>query len=83
MIYSLNRQQERYVHGLEAEFNDRPQWQYSKIPQVFAPEDSKSRIKTWQIASRAELDLLLDDRDFAKGQGLQVSPPSIILRQIR
>ena len=23
--------EERYVHGLEADYNDRPQWQYSKL----------------------------------------------------
>lgn len=61
------------VHGMEASYNDVPQWKYSKIPEVLTPEGSKHP-KTWKIRTRAELEELLEDRAFQEGKGLQVSP---------
>lgn len=65
---------ERWVHGMEAKYNDVPQWRYDKIPEALTPEKATAskRVKTWKIATRAELERLLLDGTFADGKGLQV-----------
>lgn len=58
---------------MEADYNDIPQWQYSKFPEVLIPEGSSHRVKTWKIGTRSELETLLHDKAFIDGKGLQVS----------
>jgi pyruvate decarboxylase len=56
----------------DAHYNDIPQWQYHKLPEVLTPlANKKAKVKTWRIESRAELDKLLSDKEFAEGKGLQ------------
>ncbi|KAI7231337.1 pyruvate decarboxylase [Hortaea werneckii] len=63
---------ERMVHNpANAHYNDIPQWQYSKLPEVFAPADASAKVKSWRIESRTELDRLLDDPAFKEGKGLK------------
>ncbi|KAK3656794.1 hypothetical protein LTR56_002775 [Elasticomyces elasticus] len=63
---------ERLVHlPADAHYNDIPQWQYHKLPEVLTPLANKDKVKAWRIESRAELDGLLSDRSFAEGKGLQ------------
>lgn len=61
------------VHGMEADYNDIPQWQYSKFPQALIPEGSSHKVKTWNVRTRQELESLLQDPAFTTGDGLQVS----------
>ncbi|KAK4496659.1 hypothetical protein PRZ48_012641 [Zasmidium cellare] len=62
---------ERWVHGMEADYNDIPQWQYSKFPETLIPEGSSHKVKTWKIRTRQEFDELLNNSAFANGEGLQ------------
>ncbi|PVH84050.1 pyruvate decarboxylase [Cadophora sp. DSE1049] len=62
---------ERFVHGLEASYNDVARWKYAHFPWVCAPEEHHDRIKTWRIRTRRELEGLLDSPAFAHGKGLQ------------
>nr|POE79583.1 pyruvate decarboxylase [Quercus suber] len=72
---------ERWIHGMEANYNDVPQWQYSKFPEALIPESSTHRVKTWKIRSRSELEALLGNQDFANGKGLQLHTANAILGQ--
>lgn len=63
---------ERWLHGWEASYNDIPQWQYSKLPEVLTTPDSPHKVRTWRIKTRSELEALLNDSTFAEGKGLQL-----------
>lgn len=62
---------ERWIHGFDEDYNDRPQWRYSEIPKTMVPVGSKHVVKTWKITTRTELEELLNDEEFAHGEGLQ------------
>lgn len=66
---------ERWVHGMKAKYNDISKWRYSKIAEVFTPEETASqhRVKSYKIGTRSELEELLADEDFSAGKGLHVS----------
>jgi pyruvate decarboxylase len=66
---------ERWVHGFKAKYNDISKWRYSKIAEVFTPEEeaSQHRVKSYKIGTRSELEELLADEDFSAGKGLHVS----------
>ena len=64
------------MHGLEAAYNDIPQWQYHKLAETLTPVGSPNRPKTWRIDSRVKLDELMRNEEFASGKGLQVSAMS-------
>lgn len=66
---------ERWIHGMEAGYNDVPQWRYSQIPEALTPASlaGKKNVKTWKIATVTELEDLFADEAFANGEGLQVS----------
>ncbi|KAF7196825.1 Pyruvate decarboxylase [Pseudocercospora fuligena] len=63
---------ERWIHGWDASYNDIPQWQYSKLPEVLTLPSSKHKVRTWKISTRSELEGLLKDPNFADGKGLQL-----------
>ncbi|KAG4277779.1 isoleucine-valine-5 [Fusarium proliferatum] len=64
---------ERFVHGLDAHYNDIPKWQYAKLSEVLSPTGQETQVKTWNISSRKEIDAFLKTEAFALGKGLQVS----------
>lgn len=61
------------VHGMEASYNDIATWQYSTITDRLRPAGSRHRVKKWKIRSRPELEALLNGKESAHGEGLQVS----------
>lgn len=66
---------ERMIHGMDAGYNDVPQWRYADFPAMVTPERvaSKKKVRSWKISTKDELEALLDDEAFANGEGLQVS----------
>lgn len=62
---------ERWIHGMEAGYNDVPQWRYSQLPEAFTPVGVNRKVKTWKIATKTELEHLLTAEEFANGAGLQ------------
>ncbi|EME86949.1 uncharacterized protein MYCFIDRAFT_63192 [Pseudocercospora fijiensis CIRAD86] len=63
---------ERWIHGWDASYNDIPQWQYSKFPEVLTLPSSKHKFRTWKISTRSEREGLLKDPKFDEGKGLQL-----------
>ncbi|KAF2838508.1 pyruvate decarboxylase [Patellaria atrata CBS 101060] len=58
---------ERYIHGFDADYNDIPDWQYTKLPEVFGAKDAK----TYQVRTKEEVNRLFEDRDFSQGDKLR------------
>jgi pyruvate decarboxylase len=61
---------ERYIHGMDEEYNDVAPWNYSLAPQLFglAPDGypiQSCRVRTWE-----ELDGVLNSEGFSTGKGL-------------
>ena len=69
---------ERWVHGMKAKYNDISKWRYSKIAEVFTPEDeaAQHRVRSYKVSTRSELENLLADEEFSAGKGLHVSTQS-------
>jgi pyruvate decarboxylase len=53
---------ERYVHGMEAEYNDLQKWRYSEFPRAMGATEQTAR--SYRISSKAELEQLLADPTF-------------------
>jgi pyruvate decarboxylase len=60
---------ERWVHGMKASYNDVSKWRYSDIPRTFGASDS--HVKSFKIATRLELEALLEDEGFQTFGGMQ------------
>ncbi|KAG5655525.1 hypothetical protein KAF25_003862 [Fusarium avenaceum] len=60
---------ERYIHGMDEEYNDVAPWDYSAAPQLFGQPEGYSihscRVKTWE-----DLDRILTSDSFVQGKGL-------------
>jgi len=54
---------------MEAEYNDIQKWKYTEIPEVFGATEKE--VKKFIIKTKAELEKLLKDGQFNKGEGLQ------------
>ncbi|KAI1751093.1 putative pyruvate decarboxylase [Xylaria castorea] len=54
---------ERFIHGMDAAYNDVPTWQYRNLGTVFG--GSPSTVKSYAVHTPAELEKLLADEDFA------------------
>jgi len=52
---------ERLIHGLHADYNDIPDWDYTALLKAFAP---KVESKSYRVSKSADLDALLNDREF-------------------
>jgi pyruvate decarboxylase len=59
---------ERFIHGMEAEYNDINEWKFKDLINVFGGEDTA---KTFQIKTRDELNELLADTEFQAANCLQ------------
>lgn len=72
MIENDGYEIERWVHGMKAKYNDISKWRYSKIAEVFTPEEevSQHRVKSYKVSTRSELEELLADEEFSEGKGL-------------
>ncbi|OJD25367.1 hypothetical protein ACJ73_03258 [Blastomyces percursus] len=61
---------ERYVHGMDAPYNDIQPWKFNDIADVFGAQPDTC--KTYQIRTRKELQDLFNDREFCYGNVLQL-----------
>lgn len=60
---------ERYIHGMDAEYNDVATWRYKDIPSTFGATEKTA--KSYVVKTRGELDALLTDKDFNERKGLR------------
>ncbi|KAL2752189.1 hypothetical protein ACRALDRAFT_1066242 [Sodiomyces alcalophilus JCM 7366] len=61
---------ERFIHGMEAEYNDIVEWKFKDIPNVLGAAEGKTR--TFQVYIKDELEKLLTDKEFGTFKGLQL-----------
>ncbi|KAI1164970.1 putative pyruvate decarboxylase [Nemania serpens] len=54
---------ERFIHGMDAEYNDVPTWRYRDLGTVFG--GTPKTVKSYAVHTPAELETLLADEDFA------------------
>lgn len=60
---------ERFIHGMEAEYNDIVMWDYKELVTVFCGKEEFAR--KYSIKTRDELEKLLTDEDFNNFKGLR------------
>ncbi|KAI1463538.1 pyruvate decarboxylase [Daldinia caldariorum] len=60
---------ERYIHGMDAEYNDVVEWRYKDLPAVFGASADAAR--SYAVKTRGELERLLADADFNERKGLR------------
>ncbi|GKT82817.1 LOW QUALITY PROTEIN: pyruvate decarboxylase [Colletotrichum tofieldiae] len=60
---------ERFIHGMEAEYNDVVQWEYKELATVFGGTDKTA--KKFVVKTKDELEKLLTDKDFNNPTALQ------------
>ena len=61
---------ERYIHGMDAVYNDVQEWNYKGLVSVFGADSQKS--KTYQVKTKQEADNLFKDKHFLSAPYLQV-----------
>lgn len=61
---------ERYIHGMDAEYNDVQEWKYKDLVSVFGADPKKS--KTYQVKTKQEAENLFNDENFSSAPYLQV-----------
>jgi len=61
---------ERFIHGMDADYNNVQPWNHIDIPHLFGADPAKT--KTYQVKTRQQLTHLLADKKFAEGHGLQL-----------
>lgn len=65
---------ERFIHGMEAEYNDVVQWDYKELVTVFSggPEkQAKNGTKKYTVKTKDEVEKLFADKDFNERKGLR------------
>jgi pyruvate decarboxylase len=62
---------ERWVHGMEAEYNDIVQWKYADIPAAMGGK--KDYVTSFMVRTRDELEALWETEEFRKLRGMKVS----------
>lgn len=60
---------ERFIHGMDATYNDVALWDYKDLPRVFGAKEGKS--KSYQIKTKAQVNRLLEDKNFSTADALQ------------
>jgi pyruvate decarboxylase len=60
---------ERFIHGMDAEYNDVAEWKWKDLPFVFGATEKQAR--SFQVKTKDELESLLKDKDFNSWSGLQ------------
>ena len=61
---------ERYIHGMDANYNDIQEWKYKDLVDVFGADPNKS--KTYQVKTKQEAEDLFNNREFCAAPYLQV-----------
>ena len=60
---------ERYIHGMDAVYNDIQKWNYKDLVAAFGAK--KDRYKTFQVKTKDELHALFEDKTFSSAPYLQ------------
>ncbi|KAI0157068.1 pyruvate decarboxylase [Hypoxylon sp. FL1284] len=60
---------ERYIHGMDAEYNDIAEWRYRDLPAALGATEKTAR--SYAVRNRGELEALLADKDFNDRKGLR------------
>ena len=61
---------ERYIHGMDAVYNDIQEWKYKDLLSVFGADPQHSQ--TFQVKSKQEAEDLFNDIKFASAPYIQV-----------
>ncbi|AEO67741.1 uncharacterized protein THITE_2116720 [Thermothielavioides terrestris NRRL 8126] len=69
LIYNEGFTIERFIHGMEAEYNNIARWQYTEVPAVFGASDKQCR--KFVVKTKDQLEKLLTDKEFNEARGLQ------------
>jgi pyruvate decarboxylase len=69
LIYNEGFTIERFIHGMEAEYNDISRWNYTDVPAVFGA--SEKQAPKFVVKTKDQLEKLLTDKDFNGAGGLQ------------
>ena len=59
---------ERWVHGMEASYNDIPNWRYADVPRAFGGSDETAQ--SYIVDTRDELEKVLANLSFQAGKGI-------------
>ena len=62
---------ERFIHGMDAEYNDIQEWKYKDLLDVFGADPKKS--KSYQVRTKQETHDLFNDENFSSAPHIQVS----------
>ncbi len=60
---------ERFIHGMDAEYNDIQQWKFKDLVNVFGAAEGTAR--TYQIKTKDEVENLFHDKEFNSANVLQ------------
>ena len=67
---------ERYIHGMDAIYNDVQEWKYKDLVSAFGADPKKS--KTYQVKTKQEAEDLFRNNDFSSAPHLQVCIAQIL-----
>lgn len=57
------------MHGMEAGYNDIPEWRYGDLPTAFGGREEM--VRSYVVSTRAELEVLLKDEGLRAGKGVR------------
>lgn len=60
---------ERFIHGMDAEYNDITHWDFKELVTVFGGTDET--VRKLQVKTRSELDTLFNEDEFNRAEKLQ------------
>ncbi|KAJ4291525.1 hypothetical protein N0V88_006122 [Collariella sp. IMI 366227] len=69
LIYNDGYTIERFIHGMDADYNNISRWQYTDVPAVFGATEKQAR--KFVIKTKDQLEGLLKDKEFNEAGGLQ------------
>ncbi|KAK4159649.1 pyruvate decarboxylase [Cladorrhinum sp. PSN259] len=69
LIYNEGFTIERFIHGMDAEYNDIVRWKYTEVPEVFG--GTEQTVRKFVVKTRNELEKLLKDKEFNDSDKLQ------------
>ncbi|KAK4136211.1 pyruvate decarboxylase [Trichocladium antarcticum] len=69
LIYNEGFTIERFIHGMEAEYNDVSRWHYTDVPTVFGASDKQ--VRKLVVKTKDQLEKMLTETEFNKAGGLQ------------
>ncbi|KAL2349659.1 thiamine diphosphate-binding protein [Cryomyces antarcticus] len=61
---------ERFIHGMDATYNDVQEWKYKDLVAVFGGQEGKTA-RTYQVKTKKEVEELFKDEEFASAPFLQ------------